>query len=148
MKDSTSKRTSRDAYAYFVSMPTRWMDNDIYGHVNNVVYYSYFDTTANRYLIDEGGLDIHAADTIAFVVSSSCEYYAPVAYPDELEVALRVAKLGSSSVTYELAVFRRGDDSAVATGSFTHVFVGRSSGKSTPIPEAIRAALQRAIMPV
>ncbi|NNC54182.1 MAG: acyl-CoA thioesterase [Pseudomonadales bacterium] len=143
----SSAQQRRDTYAYIVGMPTRWMDNDIYGHVNNVVYYSYFDTTANCYLIEEGGLNIQAAEIIAFVVNSNCEYHAPVAYPDELEGALRVSKLGNSSVTYELAIFKRGSDFAVAAGSFTHVFVNRQSGKATPIPQRIREALQRAIMP-
>lgn len=132
----------RERYRYFVPITTRWHDNDIYGHVNNVVYYSYFDTTANHFLIHEGGLDIANSTIIGLAVSSQCEYFAAVAYPDELEGALRVGRLGNSSVTYELAIFKRGAQMAVAAGSFTHVFVGRADNRPTPIPERIRAALE------
>lgn len=135
--------SQRNDYGYFVPLTTRWHDNDIYGHVNNVVYYSYFDTTANSFLINEGGLDIHMSDVIGVVVSSHCDFFSSIAYPDELEGGLRVGKLGNSSVTYELAIFKRGESSAVAAGSFTHVFVERETQRPTPIPDRIRGALQK-----
>ncbi|MBT8141323.1 MAG: acyl-CoA thioesterase [Gammaproteobacteria bacterium] len=128
-------------YRYFVDVTTRWMDNDIYGHVNNATYYSYFDTAANKYLIDKCELDIQNSDTVGFVVASSCEYHAPIAYPDKLAVGVRVGKLGNSSVTYAIGIFKQNSDQAVAHGNFTHVFVDRASGQSTPIPENIRNAL-------
>ncbi|MCH1488194.1 MAG: acyl-CoA thioesterase [Pseudomonadales bacterium] len=143
-KSSMLERGSqRNDYGYFVPLTTRWHDNDIYGHVNNVVYYSYFDTTANSFLIHEGGLDIHMSDVIGVVVSSHCDFFSSIAYPDELEGGLRVGKLGNSSVTYELAIFKRGESSAVAAGSFTHVFVERETQRPTPIPDRIRGALQK-----
>ncbi len=131
----------REDYRYFVPLTTRWHDNDIYGHINNVVYYSYFDTTANTFLINEGGLDINNSTVIGVVVSSNCDYFSSIAYPDQLEGGLRVGKLGNSSVTYELAIFKRDNPQAVAAGSFTHVFVTRDSQRPTPIPEGIRRAL-------
>lgn len=134
-------KASRLHYKYFHSLETRWMDNDVYGHVNNVTYYSYFDTVANRYLIDHGRLDIHNADIIAFVVASSCEYISPISYPDKLDIGFSVNTLGKSSVEYAMAVFKDGDDTASAIGSFTHVFVKRSTNQSIAIPETIRTAL-------
>lgn len=133
---------ARNDYRAFYPITTRWMDNDIYGHVNNVTYYSYFDSAVNRYLIEEGGLDIHNAPVVGFVVNSSCDYRAPIAYPEEIEAGLRVARLGNSSVTYQVGIFRRGEESACACGSFTHVFVERAANRSVPIPETIRCALQ------
>lgn len=132
----------RGDYRYFHSITTRWHDNDIYGHVNNVTYYSYFDSAMNTYLIQEGGLDIHDGDVVGFVVSSSCDYFAPIAFPDAIEVGLRVGKLGKSSVQYELAIFKQGEQEARAAGKVVHVFVERTSNQSTPIPVALRAALE------
>ncbi|AQA19965.1 thioesterase [Halioglobus japonicus] len=131
----------RSDYKVFYPIGTRWADNDIYGHVNNVTYYAYFDTAANRFLIEEGGLDITAGDIVGYVVNSGCQYHAPVAYPDELEAGLRVDKLGNSSVQYGLAIFKRGEQSAVAHGHFVHVFVDRAADKSVPIPARLREAL-------
>ena len=133
----------RTDYRAFYPITTRWMDNDIYGHVNNVTYYAYFDSVANRYLIDEGGLDIHSAEIVGFVVNSGCEYFSPVAYPDALQGGLRVDRLGNSSVQYGIAIFREGEEQAVAAGHFIHVFVERASNQSVPIPGPIRDALQR-----
>jgi acyl-CoA thioester hydrolase len=133
----------RGDYAWFQPITTRWMDNDLYGHVNNVTYYSYFDTAANYFLIHEGGLDIVAAPVIGVVVSSSCQYRKSVAYPQRLEAGLRVDRLGSSSVTYGLAIFAEGNDEASAFGQFVHVFVDRASNRPLPIPAPIRAALER-----
>lgn len=134
----------REHYAYFSTIETRWMDNDIYGHVNNVTYYSYFDTVANRYLIEQGGLDIHADDVVGFVVASSCQYLSPIAFPSTIEAGFRVNRLGSSSVEYGIGIFTRGQEHASAYGTFTHVFVDRRTNKSTTIPESIRAALSQA----
>ncbi len=134
---------TRDAYRWFCPITTRWHDNDLYGHVNNVTYYSYFDTVANTYLITQGGLDFHHGDVVGFVVNSGCQYFAPVAFPDRLEGGLRVNQLGNSSVEYGLAIFAEGQAQAVAEGHFVHVFVNRTTQRPVPIPEALRAALQR-----
>ncbi len=133
----------RNDFPVFYSISTRWMDNDVYGHVNNVTYYSYFDSAINRYLIEEGGLDIHSANVVGYVVSSNCQFRKPVAYPDAVEAALRVAKTGNSSVTYELAIFKQGENEASALGQVVHVFVDQKTNKPTSIPEQIRAALVR-----
>ena len=134
---------SRADYGIFYPISTRWSDNDVYGHVNNVTYYSYFDTAANRYLIEEGGLDISDGAIVGYVVSSGCEYHAPITYPEPIEAGLRVDRLGSSSVQYGLGIFRSGVDQAVAHGHFVHVFVDRAANKSVPIPGPLRAALER-----
>ena len=130
------------AYPWLCDLDTRWMDNDVYGHVNNVVYYSYFDTAANRYLIERGGLDIAASEVIGVVVESKCMYYAPIAYPEKIRAGVRVDKLGNRSVTYGIAVFRAGSDEAVASGHFVHVFVDRATRRPVAIPERIRSALE------
>ncbi|AWT11811.1 acyl-CoA thioesterase [Stutzerimonas frequens] len=135
------KHLRRD-YKHFQPITTRWHDNDIYGHVNNVVYYGFFDTAVNNYLIQQGGLDIQDGDIVGFVVSSACDYFASIAYPDLIEVGLRVAKLGNSSVQYELAIFREGEQEACAAGRFVHVFVERASNRPTAIPPRLRAALE------
>ncbi|WP_314018160.1 acyl-CoA thioesterase [Stutzerimonas degradans] len=139
---SEQARHLRDDYRHFHAISTRWHDNDLYGHVNNVTYYSFFDTAVNAYLIQRGGLDIHDGEVVGFVVSSSCDYFASIAFPDAIEVGLRVARLGSSSVQYELAVFRRGEDEASAAGRFVHVFVRRADNRPTPIPDSLRRALE------
>jgi acyl-CoA thioester hydrolase len=132
---------TRERYPYVVPISTRWMDNDIYGHVNNVVYYAYFDTVINRYLIEVGKLDIARGAVIGLCVESRCRYRKPIAFPQEIEAGLRVAKLGRSSVTYEIGIFARDDESAVAEGSFVHVFVDRETRLATPIPAPLRSAL-------
>lgn len=136
----------RKDFNWFSPLTTRWADNDIYGHVNNVMYYSYFDSTANRYLIEQGGLDIHNGPVIGLVVDSGCSYFAPVAFPDALEGALRVAHLGRSSVRYELAIFRPNAEDAVAQGHFVHVFVDRQTRQSTGIPGQLRDALAQLLI--
>lgn len=133
----------RQDFSYFSTLTTRWADNDIYGHVNNVMYYSYFDSTANRYLIEQGGLDIHQGNVIGLVVDSGCSYFAPIAFPETLEGALRVAHLGRSSVRYELAIFRLNEAQAIAQGHFVHVFVDRQTRQSVAIPDQLRQALTR-----
>jgi acyl-CoA thioester hydrolase len=130
-------------YRYFLPITTRWMDNDAYGHINNVTYYSYFDTVANHYHIHEGGLDIVASPVIGLVVESKCSYRAPLAYPDRLRAGLRVDKLGNRSVTYGIGIFKEGEEQAAAHGYFVHVFVDRDSRKAVAIPERLREALAR-----
>jgi acyl-CoA thioester hydrolase len=140
---SASKPASRSDYPHFLSIPTRWMDNDVYGHVNNVVYYSYFDTVINEHLIRDGGLDIHDGSVVGYCVESQCRYLAPLAFPETLDAGLRVGHLGKSSVRYEIALFRQGVEAPAAVGHFVHVFVAREENKPTPIPPAIRACLER-----
>jgi len=135
----------RGDYPHFLEIATRWMDNDIYGHVNNVVYYSYFDTVVNHYLVREGHLDIHAGPVIGIAVESLCRFHRSLAFPDTIDAGLRVGKLGNSSVRYEIGLFRRGDAEPDATGHFVHVFVDRGSRRPVPIPAQIRAALQRLV---
>ncbi len=125
------------------TLPTRWMDNDVYGHINNALYYGFFDTAINRYLIAEGDLDITAGDVIAFAAESQCQYLQALAFPEVIEVGLRVGKLGNSSVRYELAIFKQGETYAAAAGYFVHVFVDRKTQRPVAMPERIRAALGR-----
>jgi len=133
---------TRDDFGFFLPITTRWMDNDVYGHVNNVTYYSYFDTIANRYLIEQGKLDIHDGDTIGFVVNSQCNYHSAIAFPDQLQGGLRVNRLGNSSVEYGIGIFKEGENQVAADGTFTHVFVKRDSQRPTPIPSLLRTALE------
>jgi acyl-CoA thioester hydrolase len=132
-----------EEYPYRRVLGTRWADNDVYGHVNNVQYYALFDTLINAYLIKEGGLDIHAGDVIGVCAESHCQYHAALAFPDDVIGALRVARLGRSSVTYELALATSEHGPLAATGSFTHVFVDRTSRKPTPIDGRLRDCLER-----
>ena len=143
---SRPQASVRADYHFFAPITTRWNDNDIYGHVNNVTYYAYFDTVANTYLIEHGQLDIHHADVVGFVVNSGCNYYSPIAFPDKLTAGLRVNRLGSSSVEYGIAIFKEGQEVAVADGHFVHVFVNRESNQSVPIPDAIRQALAKILI--
>jgi acyl-CoA thioester hydrolase len=142
---SDDRETPRD-YAFTMAMPTRWGDNDVYGHVNNVEYYAFFDTLINTWLIREGGLDIHAGEVIGLCAESHCEYRAAVEFPDVIDGALRVAHLGNSSVRYEIALYRAGHGSPVAVGWFVHVFVDRGNRRPVEIPPAMRAALERLIV--
>ncbi|TWC11630.1 MULTISPECIES: thioesterase family protein [unclassified Pseudomonas] len=136
----------RTEYPYLQAITTRWHDNDVYGHVNNVTYYSFFDTAVNTYLIEVGGLDIQGGEVVAFVVSSACDYFASIAFPERIEVGLRVGKLGSSSVQYELAVFKAGEEEACAAGRFVHVFVDRASNRPVAIPDRLRAVLEQLVV--
>ncbi|QQZ44706.1 acyl-CoA thioesterase [Pseudomonas sp. SK3(2021)] len=142
----TDRMPQRTDYRHFQPIITRWHDNDVYGHVNNVTYYSFFDTAVNAYLIEEGGLDIHGGEVVGFVVSSACDYFASIAFPERIEIALRVGKLGNSSVQYELAVFKAGESDACAAGRFVHVFVDRASNQPVGIPAGLRGALERLLM--
>lgn len=132
---------ARADYRHFLSIPTRWMDNDLYGHVNNVVYYSYFDTAINKFLIEHGKLDIHKGDIVGIAAESGCRFFASIAYPETVDAGLRVGHLGRSSVRYEIGLFRAGHDTAAAEGHFVHVFVDRPTQRPTEIPATIRAAL-------
>ncbi|MGY1410255.1 MULTISPECIES: acyl-CoA thioesterase [unclassified Luteimonas] len=138
---------ARDGYRHFLAIPTRWKDNDVYGHVNNVEYYSYFDTVINTYLITEGGLDIHRGAAIGLCAESHCRFLREIAFPGSVDAGLRVEKLGNSSVRYGIALFRAGEDEPAAEGWFVHVFVDRDGRRSTPIPARIRAALQPLLAP-
>ncbi len=139
MPDSVNRRAS---YRCFLAIPTRWMDNDTYGHVNNVSFYSYFDTAVNEHLIRAGGLDIEADPVVGYVVESSCRFRATLSFPEVVDAGLRVVKLGESSVVYEIALFRQGEDAAVANGRFVHVWVDRATQRPTRVPAKIRAALE------
>ncbi len=138
----------RADYRTFLTIPTRWMDNDIYGHVNNVVYYSYFDTVINAYLIRAGGLDIRDGPVVGVCAESACRFHAAFAFPESVEAGLRVGHLGGRAVRYEIGLFKAGRETAAAEGHFVHVFVERASlaadaPVAVPIPEGIRAALER-----
>ncbi|RYH34776.1 MAG: acyl-CoA thioesterase [Alcaligenaceae bacterium] len=134
---------SRSSYRAFRDIPTRWMDNDQYGHVNNVVYYSWFDTAVNALLIEEGALDIQAGTVIGFVVETQCNYFAPLAFPQLVQAGIRVAHAGSSSVRYEIGLFAQGSDTAAAQGHFVHVYVDRATQRPAQLPTALQAVLQK-----
>lgn len=134
---------TRGQYAVFHTLQTRWMDNDVYGHVNNVVYYSYFDTAVNQYLIAEGALDLARSEVIGLVVKTQCKYFSSVAFPDVVHVGVRVAHVGNSSVRYELAIFRNDESDASAQGHFVHVYVDRASNRPTPLPAMLRGAVEK-----
>lgn len=131
----------RAHYPHFNRISTRWMDNDVYGHVNNVVYYSFFDTAVNRYLIDAGALDIHHGAVIGLVVETQCNYFAPLQFPQAVEAGLRVAHVGSSSVRYEVGLFAEGEPLAAAAGHFVHIYVDRHTRRPRSLPATLRAAL-------
>jgi acyl-CoA thioester hydrolase len=133
----------RGQYRHFLPIQTRWSDNDAYGHVNNVVYYSWFDTVVNEYLIAAGALDIHAGTVVGLVVETQCNYFSELAFPQPVEAGLRVAHAGTSSVRYELALFAAGAELASAQGHFVHVYVDRSSRRPAPLPPPLRAAVER-----
>ena len=136
-----SSVSRRDGYRHFLSVPTRWMDNDSYGHVNNVAYYSYFDTVVNEHLITAGGLDIRGGEEVGLVVETMCRFHKPLTFPDVVDAGLRVAHIGNSSVRYEIGLFGAGDDEPAATGHFVHVWVNRASRRPVPVPPRIRATL-------
>jgi len=137
----------RSHYACFTSLDTRWGDNDINGHVNNVVYYSYFDTVVNRTLINAGALDIHHGSVIGLVVETQCQYFAPLAFPQRIEAGMLVAHQGRSSVRYEVGLFAEGSGETAAAGHFTHVYVDRATRRPVALPSTLKEALQRLILP-
>ena len=131
----------RSAYAVFRTIGTRWSDNDVYGHVNNVVYYSWFDTAVNAHLIEQGALDIHQGETIGLVIETQCNSFAPLAFPQTVEAGLRVAHMGSSSVRYEVGLFAQGEPMSAAAGHFVHVYVGRDDRRPRALPQRLRDVL-------
>jgi acyl-CoA thioester hydrolase len=132
----------RSSYLHFLAITTRWKDNDVYGHVNNVEYYSFFDTVINEFLIRAGELDIHRGDVIGLCVESACTFKQSLAFPETVDAGLRVSKLGNSSVHYEIGLFREGSDDPAATGRFVHVFVDRANRRPVALPDKLRAALE------
>ena len=134
-------------YPHLRDLHTRWTDNDAYGHVNNMVHYSYFDSVVNAWLIERAGLDVHHSTVIGLVVDTGCQYFAPLTYPETITVGLRVAHLGRSSVRYELGLFGEGQDEAAAQGHFVHVYVERATRRPVPLPEALRNALGPLLAP-
>ena len=142
----SEKLMHRSDYSYFKNITTRWADNDIYGHINNVVYYSYFDTVANQYLIEFADFNPVSAPVIGVIVHSNCNYIKAIAYPDKIEAGLTVKKLGRSSVTYGIGVFRQGESAACAYGVFVNVFVNRKNNLPMSIPTKIRESLQKILI--
>lgn len=138
---------TRARYRHFQAIPTRWGDNDIYGHVNNVVYYSYFDTVVNTYLIERGALDIRASAVIGLAVESLCTFKKELTYPETIDAGLRVGRLGNTSVRYEIGLFRAGEDDPAATGYFVHVYVEREARKPVSLPEPLRRVLAPLVFP-
>jgi acyl-CoA thioester hydrolase len=136
----------RMAYRHFLPITTRWMDNDVYGHVNNVVYYSYFDTVVNEYLIRAGVLDVEHGATIGLVVETQCKYFAPLVFPERVEAGLRVTRLGSTSVRYEVGLFKDGDVQPAAEGHFVHVYVDRTTRQPVALPGELREALEALVV--
>ncbi|HEX5390617.1 MAG TPA: thioesterase family protein [Burkholderiaceae bacterium] len=138
---------SRSAYPVFRTIGTRWMDNDVYGHVNNVVYYSWFDTAVNAWLIEQGALDIHSGEVIGLVIETQCNYFAPLAFPQDVHAGLRVAHIGRSSVRYEVGLFAADGELCAAAGHFIHVYVDRATRRPVPLPEKLKLTLETALCP-
>ena len=142
---SDDPRGGRDHYSHWLRIPTRWMDNDVYGHVNNVTYYSFFDTAVNEHLITAGVLDVERSPVFGVVVETGCRFHDSLTFPEVVEAGLRVAHLGTSSVRYEIGLFREGSAAAAATGHFVHVYVDRGSRRPHPIPDEVRALLAASV---
>lgn len=139
---SRAQPAFRADYRAFRSIGTRWADNDVYGHANNVVYYSWFDTAVNAHLIEEGALDIHAGEVIGLVVETHCNYFSPLAFPQTVEAGIRVAEIGTSSVRYEIGLFAQGAERAAAQGHFIHVYVDRARRRPVSLPEKLKSVLE------
>lgn len=137
---------TRETFRHFVEIPTRWMDNDVYGHVNNVVYYSYFDTAVNTHLIQQGGLDIRESPVIGVVVETLCQFHKELSFPEVIEAGIAVERLGRTSVKYTIGLFREDDPKPAATGHFVHVYIDRITRQPVPVPDAIRAALEPLVL--
>ena len=140
---SNPSKIGRDVYRHFLTIPTRWMDNDVYGHVNNVVYYSFFDTVVNKFLMEERQLDYSKGEVVGLVVQNKCQYYAPIAFPDVVVAGIKVAHIGTSSVRYEIGLFKNDEDKPAAEGHFVHVYVTRSTNKPTPLSSQMRSILEQ-----
>ncbi|MGG5808104.1 acyl-CoA thioesterase [Falsiroseomonas sp. CW058] len=137
----TKRRPTRSEYRFFLEIPTRWMDNDVYRHVNNVVYYSWFDTVVARFLFGTGAIDLTDSPVIGVVVETLCRYHAPIAFPDRVTAGLRVERVGTTSIRFGIAIFREDEETASAEGHFVHVYVDRATqSRPTPLPDALRAA--------
>ncbi|MGL4576552.1 MAG: acyl-CoA thioesterase [Burkholderiaceae bacterium] len=147
MKPERATPRPRSDFNVFVPITTRWNDNDVYGHINNVAYYSFFDTAVNSWLIAQGVLDIEAGTTIGLVVETRCNYFAPLAFPQAIEAGLAVEHLGSSSVRYAVGIFAQGARETAAHGHFVHVYVDRTTRKPMPLPDDLRSVLQSIQMP-
>jgi len=132
-----------DYYRHFLTIPTRWMDNDVYGHVNNVVYYSFFDTVVNKFLMEERQLDYSKGKVVGLVVETKCQYFAPIAFPDVVVAGIKVAHIGTSSVRYEIGLFKNDEEKPAAEGHFVHVYVTRSTNKPTPLSSEMRSILEQ-----
>lgn len=137
---------NRDQFNFFLDIQTRWADNDIYGHVNNVTYYSYFDTAANALLIQKTGFDIHQSQSIGLVVDSACSFFQELSFPEIIQVGVAIGKIGNTSLRYELAIFKQGQEQASAQGHFVHVFVDRETRKTVPISESTRDVLEKFLL--
>ncbi len=135
-------RLVKSDFSKFIQITTRWMDNDVYRHVNNVVYFSFFDTAVNQNLIEEGVLDLDKSPVVGLVVENVCQYYSSISFPDVVQVGLSVIKIGNSSVQYQLGIFKNDDPEICALGRFTHVYVDRQTNKSVPIPEDLRRVFE------
>ena len=133
----------RDSYRYFQTMTTRWMDNDSYRHMNNTTYYSFFDTIVNQYLIENGVLDVEKSEVIGLVAETMCSYFKSLGFPSKVTVGLRVGRLGTSSIRYEIGVFDGQAEEASAQGHFVHVYVTRETGRPVPLPDALRSVVAR-----
>ena len=143
MANRRASAPTRDLYAYWQVVSTRWRDNDIYGHINNAVYYSYIDSVINGYMVEQEVLDPWGSEIIGIVVESHCQFFQSLRYPVLIDSGLRIEKLGTSSVLYEVGMFPQGGGRAAAVGGFTHVFVNRSSNRPVPIPGKVRAVLEK-----
>jgi acyl-CoA thioester hydrolase len=142
MSDSKPRPQHRSEWRHFLEIQTRWEDNDVYGHVNNAVYYSWFDTAVNNWLIHKGLLDLERSPVVSLVAETGCSYFESVTYPEPIDIGLRADRIGTSSVTYGLGVFRKGSDLSAAVGRFVHVSVDRETRRPVPLPEALRLALR------
>lgn len=142
-----TESATRAEYQHFRLLTTRWMDNDAYAHVNNVVYYSFFDTVVNQYLIEQGVLDIERSPVIGLVVETQCRYFQPLSFPDRVAGGLRVARIGNSSIRYEIGLFRNDEETASAQGHFVHVYVDRHTRQPVRVPDPLRAALAPLLVP-
>ena len=140
---TNTSNIGRDHYRHFLTIPTRWMDNDVYGHVNNVVYYSFFDTVVNKFLIERSQLDYSKGEVVGLVVETKCQYFAPIAFPDVVVAGIKVAHIGTSSVRYEIGLFKNDEEKPAAEGHFVHVYVTRSSNKPTPLTSEMRSILEK-----
>jgi acyl-CoA thioester hydrolase len=142
MSNTRPSPEPRSAYRAFIPITTRWMDNDVYGHVNNVVYYSWFDTAVNGHLIAQGALDIHQGDSIGLVVETQCHYFSPIAFPQKVTAGIRVAHVGTSSVRYEVGLFADDEPMTAAKGHFVHVYVDRANRRPMPLQPAMLQSVQ------